>query len=724
MAKSKVDVKKILSQMTVDEKIGQMIQLNANLFAKSKAEITGPAAKLGIDTAMLPYVGSVLNFSSVDEMHDIQDRHLAGDRNKIPMIFMMDVIHGYRTIYPIPLAMGCSFDTELVKDCSRMAAKEASAGGIQLTFTPMVDYVRDARWGRVMETCGEDAYLNGVMGAAQVEGFQGDDMSDPDNIATCVKHFAAYGGAEAGRDYNTVELSEHILREFYLPAYKACLEAGAPMIMPSFNNLNGVPSIGNRWLMKEILRKEWGFDGIVISDYAAVAELCRHGVAEDLKDAAEKSFDCECDIEMCSAAYANHLRQLIEEGVFTEEQLDRSVLRILELKRDLGLFEDPYHGATTEKQEAVCLTAEHRAIALRAAEESAVLMKNNGVLPFSDKVKTVALIGPFADNNQIKGFWACNGRDDECVTVKDGIRSLLPHAEVLVEQGCSAEWKELSRDGFDAAVELAKKADAVVLCVGEPQNYSGEGNCRTDITLPGVQSELVKLVTAANPNTAVLLFTGRPLVLSNINDCCPAILNMWFPGSEGGSAAANLLFGKANPCGKLTMSFPKAVGQCPIYYNRTSTGRPKLVPEDQYKSYCSNYIDCGNLPLYFFGEGLSYTEFAYEKMTLDKTEMTDSDTITVTVTVRNAGDRAGKETVQLYLHDLVSSTVRPVQELIGFEKIELAAGESKDVTFAVTEPMLRLWNAENKFVSEAGEFTLSVGYADHMVFTEKFRLKK
>ncbi len=722
MSNSKVDLQKLLDSMTIDEKIGQMIQLNAQFFTRTTAELTGPASQLGMDPAALPTIGSVLNFKGADQMRLIQDKHLAEDRNKIPMMFMMDVIHGFRTIYPIPLGLACSFDTELVKECSRMAAKEASAGGVQVTFTPMVDYVRDARWGRVMETGGEDPYLNGLMGAAQVEAFHGDDMADKDSLATCVKHFAAYGGAEAGRDYNTVELSEHLLREFYLPAYKACIDAGVSMLMPSFNNLNGVPSTANKWLMKKILREEWGFDGVVISDYAAINELRKHGVAADKKEAAALAFDATCDIEMMSATYHMHLKELIEEGKFSEDQLDAAVMRILKLKERLGLFEDPYHGASAEREEEVHLTPEHRAIAKKAAEQSAVLLKNEGVLPFSKDVKTVALIGPFADNKAIKGFWACHGSDEECVTVKEGVAALLPNAEILVAKGCSNLHTELSTEGIEEAVALAKKADAVVLCVGEPQDYAGEGNCRTDLTLPGAQADLVNAVATANPNTAMLLFNGRPLVLTNVNDSVPAILDMWFPGTEGGSAAANLLFGEANPCGKLTMSFPAATGQCPIYYNRTNTGRPKTKPDNERQTYASTYLDCGNMPLYFFGQGLSYTDFVYESMTLDKNEMTSDGKITVSVTLRNAGDRAGKETVQLYLRDLVSSTVRPVQELIAFEKVELTAGETKTLTFEITEPMLRLWNTENEFVSEPGEFTVSVGYADHMQFSEKFRL--
>ncbi len=722
MTKSTVDLKALLEKMTLEQKIGQLIQLNASFFTKSESEITGPVAWFGVGDGKLCTIGSTLNFQGADEMKTIQDKHLSEDPNKIPMVFMMDVIHGFRTIYPIPLALGCSFDPELVADCSRMAAKEASAGGVQVTFTPMVDYVRDARWGRVMESCGEDPYLNSVMGATQVKAFQGDDMADPDHVATCVKHFAAYGGAEAGRDYNTVELSEHILREFYFPAYKACLDAGSPMIMPSFNNLNGVPSVANKWLMNKILRKEWGFDGIVISDYAAVNELCRHGVAEDLKQGARLAMECECDIEMMSPGYSRYLQELVEEGVVSEEQIDRAVMRVLELKRDLGLFEDPYHGASAEKEMALAVCPEHRAIARRAAEQSAVLLKNDGVLPLSADIKTVAIIGPFADNHEIKGFWSCNGRDEDCVTVREGVQALLPNAEILVARGCSEIWSDCSTDGFAEAIDMAGRADAVILCVGENQKYSGEGNCRTDLCLPGVQSELVRQVCAANANTAVVLFNGRPLVLSDINDACPAILEMWFPGSEGGTAVAELLFGKVNPSGKLSMSFPKAVGQCPIYYNRTMTGRPKSKPENEHQPYSSNYIDCGNLPLYFFGEGLSYTKFEYESMTLDRKEMTADETVTVTVTLRNAGERAGKETVQLYLRDMVSSTVRPIQELVAFEKIELAAGETRTVTFKVTEPMLRLWNPDNEFVSEKGTFRLSVGYADHMTFTEELRL--
>ena len=717
------DLQKLLRQMTLEEKIGQLGQYNAYIFTSSNAGITGPAVEAGLDPDGLNRVGSVLNFFSTEEMITIQQQHLKADRNKIPMIFMMDVIHGFRTIFPIPLGLGCSFDTELVSQCTRMASKEAAASGVQVTFTPMVDYVRDARWGRVMETCGEEPMLNGRMGAAQVKAFHGQSLADPDSLATCVKHYAGYGGAEAGRDYNTVEVSEHVLREYYLPAYKACIDAGVDMVMPSFNSLNGVPSTANRHLMQDILRGEWGFNGVVISDYNAIGELLVHGVAADSKDAAKLAFECSCDIEMCSSAYYHHLKQLVEEGIIPEAKLDEAVMRVLKLKEQLGLFENPYRGADPEKAAAVCLTEENRELVRRMAEASAVLLKNEGVLPFSTDVKRIVLIGPMADEHKIIGFWSCNGRNEESVTVKEGIQKLLPDAEVSVVRGCENLWDDRDQSGFAAAVAAAKEADAVILCLGEPQDYSGEGNSRADIRLPGQQEALAKAVRAVNSKVAALTFSGRPLELTALDETVPAILHMWFPGTEGGSAAANLLFGKANPCGKLSMSFPKSVGQCPIYYNHPLTGRPKNTPELVHAGYSSDYIGCGNLPLYSFGHGLSYTRFVYEGLTLDRTSMTRDETITATVTVRNAGDAAGCEVVQLYIRDLVGTTVRPVQQLIDFRKISLAPGETAQVSFSITEEQLRIWDRDDRHVSEPGDFEISTGHADHLLHTHRFTLK-
>ncbi|MBQ2900254.1 MAG: beta-glucosidase BglX [Agathobacter sp.] len=718
------DFRKLLSQMTIEEKIGQLTQYNANLFIQSDADITGPMADLGLTKNDLKNVGSVLNFKNAKEVYEIQKKHLEKAPHQIPMVFMMDVIHGYRTIFPIPLALGCSFDMDLVEELSRMAAKEAAAGGIQVTFTPMVDYVRDARWGRVMETCGEDVLLNSRMGAAQVKAFQNGDIKQPDSVATCVKHFAAYGGAEAGRDYNTVEISEHALREYYLPAYKACIDAGVDMLMPSFNTLNGVPSIANEWLMQDVLRKEWGFDGVVISDYNAVGELLQHGVAENLKDAAKLAFKNGCHIEMCSSGYIQHLKELIEESIFTQAQLDEAVLKVLQFKDKLGLFEDPYHGMIPENEEATCLTVEHRALARKGAAECAVLLKNDGILPLSKEVKKVALIGPLADEHEIIGFWACRGRNEESITVAEGICKMIPDAEIMVVKGCGNRFDDCDTSGFAEAVEAAKQADVVILCLGEPQKYAGEGNSRTDICLPGVQTELALAVAKANENTVAVTFSGRPLAIPKLDAAIPAILHMWMPGTEGGNAVADLLFGDVNPSGKLSMSFPKAVGQCPIYYNHMNTGRPKSpAKESRHVGYCSNYIDCGNLPLYSFGHGLSYSEFVYEDLCLSSDEFQAGEKITVSISVRNNSDRDGKETVMLYMRDMVASNARPVQQLIDFKKIEIKAGEIQIVTFEVDETMLRFWNNRNEWVSESGLFQISTGYADHLILTKNLYLK-
>lgn len=712
----------ILSQMSLHDKIGQLAQYNANLFLDTAAVITGPDAKLDLSTEDIARVGSVLNFSSVEEVKQIQDEHLKNDPNKIPMVFMMDVIHGFRTIYPIPLGMGCSFNPEIVEECSRIAAKEASASGVQVTFAPMVDYVRDPRWGRVMESCGEEPLLTSTLAQAQIKGFQGDDMADPEHLATCVKHYAGYGGAEAGRDYNLVEVSQRELREYYLPAYKACIDAGVPMVMPSFNSLNGVPSIANPMLMRDILKNEWGFEGVVISDYDAIGELLPHGIAADKKEAARLAFENGCDIEMCSSTYFHHLQELIREGIFTEAQVDESVRRVLRFKEKLGLFEDPYHGADAEKAERLFLCDEHREVARRAAGESAVLLKNNGVLPLPEKISSIALIGPFADEHAINGFWSCNGRDEETITMAQGITALIGEDKVSYAKGCGALWNDIDCSGIPGAVRLAKNADAVVLCLGEPQNYSGEGNSRTDLRLPGMQMELARQVIAANPNTAVVLFNGRPLELTELDAIAPAILTMWFPGTEGGNAAAELLFGRRNPCGKIAMTFPRSIGQCPIYYSHPNTGRPCWVDTPSHQGYASDYIDCATLPLYSFGHGLSYSNFVYNSMTLSSHELTENGRIWVNISLRNESDKVGKEVVQLYMRDMVGSVVRPVQQLIAFRKVELAPGEEKTVTFEVTEPMLRFWNIQNCHISEKGNFTLMVGHADHFLLKDQFRL--
>ena len=720
---TKEALKALLDGMTLEEKAGQLTQCNAGQFIRVDAEITGPEGQPLPADALNRVMGSVLTFENAKQARQLQDMHLAADRNRIPLLLMVDVIHGMKTTYPIPLAMGCSFDDDLLAECAGMARREAAAAGVHVTFNPMVDTARDARWGRILETSSEEPLINGRMGAALVRATQGDDLSDPDNIACCVKHYAAYGAGEAGRDYNAVEISERALRESYLPAYKACVDAGARLVMPSFNALNGIPSVANKWLMNTVLRDEWGFDGVVISDYDAVGELVTHGVAADMKEAACLAMEASCDIDMVKGVYYQHLADLVREGRIPEKALDDAVIRVLELKNDLGLFENPYHGADEEAEKRLNLCPAHREIARRAEEESAVLLKNEGILPLKQNIRNLALIGPFAEEKRLNGFWSRPGAEAYTVTLPEGIRDRMPDLELVIARGCGAELGDTDTDGIAAAAKAARSAEAVVLCLGEPENDSGEGRSRTEVTLPGPQLALAEAVIRANPNTAVVLFNGRPLVLTELEKIAPAILEMWYPGTEAGHALARLLWGDANPCGKLSAGLPRTTGQYPMPYNRTNTGRPKPQPDTGVFPFSSSYLDSPNLPLYSFGYGLSYTSFSYEKLTLDKQSITKNGSLTVTVTVRNTGDRPGKEAVQLYMRDLVASVVRPVQQLIDYKKISLEPGEKKDVVFTVTEKQLRFWDFNCKEISEPGDFELSVGCADHLLLTHRFTLK-
>ena len=715
-------LKSLLDSMTLEEKVGQLAQFNASQFIDTRAEITGPQGELYPVEALNRVMGSVLTFENAAQAIQLQDRHLAADPKKIPLLLMLDVIHGLKTTYPIPLAMGCSFDDELVFECADMARKESAACGVHVTFNPMVDTARDPRWGRILETSSEEPLLNSRMGAALVKATQGDDLSSPENVACCVKHYAAYGAGEAGRDYNTVEVSERMLRETYLPAYQACVNAGVSSIMPSFNALNGIPSVANPWLMNQVLRKEWGFDGLVISDYNAVAELIPHGLAATRKDAAALAMAAGCDIDMVSGSYYVCLADLVREGRVSQEQLDTATMRVLRLKNDLGLFENPYHGADEALEKRLYLCPEHRKIARRAAEESAVLLKNEDILPLRNDLKRVALIGPFAEETHLNGFWSRPGAEQDTVTLPEGIRALHPDLSLTIWKGCGAEIGDTDESGIARAAEIARQAEAVILCLGEPENDSGEGRSRTDLTLPGPQLLLAQQVIKANPRTVVLLFNGRPLALTGLSEIAPALLEMWYPGTEAGNAVARLLWGEANPCGRLSTTFPRSVGQCPLPYNRTNTGRPKPLPDSGVFPFTSSYLDGPNLPLYSFGYGLSYTSFAYERLTLDRQTMTKDQSLHVTVTVRNTGDRPGREVVQLYMRDLIASVVRPVQQLIDYQKVSLQPGEAKDVVFTVREEQLRFWNFDCQFVSEPGDFELSTGYADHLLLTQRFTL--
>lgn len=700
----------LLKNMSLEEKLQQLTQLSGVFFdTKDKTAATGPKNEVGVTDEDLAGVGSVLNFRGADQAYRVQETHLKADRNKIPMLFMMDVVHGCRTIYPINLGMGATFDPELMKECSAMAAREARAMGVHVTFAPMVDLVRDARWGRVMETTGEDAYLNGLFAAAQVQGFQSE------GIAACVKHFAGYGAPEAGRDYNAVDMSELTLREKYLVAYKAAVDAGVKMVMTSFNSLNGVPAAANKKLVKGILREEWGFNGVVISDYNAFREMMNHGVAKNEKDCAYKAMQATNDVEMMSATYLHCMKELIAEGKISVSQVDEAVLRVLRLKEDLGLFEDPFLFAAKTKEEAEArqksefLTAENRKLVRIAAEKSAVLLKNDGVLPFDKKTKKIAVVGPFGNTGDIIGFWHCYGNGNDTVKITDGIKNLLPEAEIAFAQGVSGELNAAANaEEIQKAAQIAKQAEAVFLTLGEPENDSGEGNSKQNLELPEAQYKLLETVLAANKNTAVLLFSGRPLAIKKLSELAPAILLMWQPGSEAGNAIANLAFGEVSPEGKLPMSFPAHTGQCPIHYDHFNTGRPR--GNDLVRSpYSSAYIDGQNSPLYPFGYGLSYGAFEYGKVSLSKTQLRRGEKIEASVTVKNVGKREAAETVQLYLRDRVASVVRPVKELKAFKKVRLAAGGEQRVTFEIGEDMLKFYNAELEYAAENGDFTAYIG---------------
>ena len=712
----------ILSKMTLDEKIYHLVQMTTMTYLKSDGTdiVTGPNSTMKLDKDYIYDVGTLLNLVGAQTMIDAQTNFLKNSKKKIPPVFMQDVIHGHRTLYPINLGIAASFDRSLAHDVAKMAAYEASLDGVSVTFAPMVDLVRDPRWGRVMESSGEDPYLNSEMASATVKGYQGD--MGPHNIAACVKHFAAYGGAEAGRDYNTVDMSERTLRQYYLPAYKAAVDAGVKMLMTAFNIVDGVPCSGNKFLVKDILRDEWGFEGVVISDYSAYEEMIDHGNCKDRKECAYLSMEATNDIEMMSPCYAHHLKELVSEGKITVEQIDNAVLRVLKLKEELGVFENPYRSVNVEEAKRVQVGPEHRAIARYAAEQSAVLLKNDGILPLSKDLKKVAVIGPNADTGAIHGSWCCGGKIDETITVLEGVKNIIGD-RAFYSKGCNIEYDSTDESMIDEAVRVASECDAVILCLGEHQDYSGEGNCRTSIDIPAVQYKLLDKILEVNKNTVVALFTGRPLAIWELDKKAPAILNMWMPGTEGGNACANLIFGNANPSGKITMTFPRVLGQVPIYYNAYKTGRPKLEQDDFNRvRFTSSYLDMPNSPLYPFGYGLSYTEFEYSDLKLSANKMKRGETIVASVKVTNKGKYKGKESVQLYIRDLFGSVVRPVKELKGFEKIELDVGESRVVEFEINEEMLKFWTKSMNFEAENGEFDVFIGKDSSCHAFDRFEL--
>ncbi|MEL3974321.1 glycoside hydrolase family 3 N-terminal domain-containing protein [Rossellomorea oryzaecorticis] len=713
----------LVNEMTLDEKIAQLTQLATPFFkgASDGGQITGPMADMGITDEMIENAGSVLGASGAKEVKNIQRKHLEDNRLGIPLLVMSDIVHGYKTIFPVPLGIGCSWDLELAEKSAEIAAKEASASGVHVTFAPMVDLVRDPRWGRVMESTGEDPYLNSEYARAFVRGFQGNDLTtEKDRVAACVKHFAAYGAAEGGRDYNTVDMSERELRENYLPAYQAALDEGCEMVMTAFNTVFGIPATGNKKLMRSILREEMGFDGILISDWGAVKEMIPHGVAEDEKEAALKALTAGVDIEMMTSTYVKYLKALVEEGQLDESLIDEAVQRILTLKEKLGLFENPYRGADEELENEIVMSAAHREASRELAAKSAVLLKNEGVLPLK-KDQKVALIGPFAENGDILGPWSWLGSKEDAVTVKEGFLQKIDPSQLAVAKGSDIE--TITEEQIKEALEAANDADVIVLALGEDSDMSGEAGCRADIKLLGAQLELIQRMKELGKPMVSVLFNGRPLDLHGVWDQTDAVLEAWYPGTEGGAAIADLLFGDRNPSGRLTMSFPYSAGQIPVYYNHFNTGRPKGAPDAQ-ERYVSQYLDIPNSPLFPFGFGLSYTEFTYGGMKLSREKMTCEDSLEISVTVTNSGSVSGEEVVQLYVRDVSGEVVRPLKELKDFEKIKLEPGESKEVSFIIREEQLRYHHSDLTFTSDPGTFIAYIGGNSRDAMEKSFTLLK
>ncbi|PLR77045.1 beta-glucosidase [Bacillus sp. V3-13] len=698
----------LIQQMTLDEKISQLIQLATPFYqgSNNKGQITGPIAELGITEEIVHNSGSVLGASGANEVINIQKTHLENNRLGIPLLFMADIVHGFKTIFPVPLAIGCSWDLRLAEKSAEIAAHEAAVSGVHVTFAPMVDLVRDPRWGRVMESTGEDPYLNSQFAKAFVRGFQGSDLATDNNrVAACVKHFAAYGAPEGGRDYNTVNMSERQLRESYLPAYKAALDEGVEMVMTAFNTVDGIPASGNKWLMRDLLRDEWKFDGVLISDWGAVKELIPHGVATDEAEAAYKAIQAGVDIEMMTACYVKHLRKLVENGDVNESIIDEAVLRILRLKAKLGLFENPYRAADESLEKEIVMSEQHRQASRELAAKSCVLLKNDGVLPLQ-KDRKIAIIGPFAQSGDILGPWSWLGSKEQAVQLYDGIKEKVRSSFLLTAKGCGIETG--NEEQLNEAIDTASKADIIVLALGEDSEMSGEAGSRADIRLPQVQLELVTKLKELQKPTVAVLFNGRPLDLHGVIDEVDAVLEAWYPGTEGGAAIADLLFGDVNPSGKLTMSFPYSVGQVPVYYNHFNTGRPKDAPDAQ-ERYVSQYLDIPNEPLLPFGFGLSYTTFSYGEAKLSGDSMNLEQPLSITVEVTNTGKMAGEEIVQLYIQDLAGEVVRPLKELKAFDKVMLQPGETKKVSFTITEEQLRYYHSDLQFKSDPGAFIAYVG---------------
>lgn len=692
----------LLVKMTIEEKVGQMVQFNGN------GDATGPikARSRDIEDIKNGWVGSMLNVTGAENTRAMQKLVMENSRMKIPLLFGLDVIHGYKTIFPVPLGEAASWDLEAIEKSARIAAIEASAAGQHWTFAPMVDIARDPRWGRIMEGAGEDPYYGSHVAIARVKGFQGKNLSDNNTIVACAKHFAAYGAAEGGRDYNTVDMSARVLNEVYLPPFKAAVDAGVGTFMNSFNEIDGIPATGNPYLVKYTLKEKWGFRGFVVSDWNSIGEMLVHGAAKDSAEMTTMAIEAQNDMDMETSAYRNHLVRLVKEGKVKESQIDDAVRRILRIKFKLGLFDDPYKYCDAQREKEMLLNPEHLKAAREIACKSIVLLKNEGqLLPLSKNLKSIAVIGPLADSKKdMIGNWCALGDPKDAVTVLEGIKNAVsPNTQVLYARGCNIS--DDSTHLFSQAIAVAAKSDVVVMAVGESAQMSGEAYSRASIDIPGVQEALIKAVAKTGKPVVVLLMNGRPLTINWVAAHIPAILDTWLLGTQAGNAISDVLFGDYNPSGKLPVSFPYAVGQIPVYYNHKNTGRPRL---DDSK-FVSRYIDIPNEPLYPFGYGLSYTTFTYSDVTLSRKEISMNDSLVVSVEVKNTGKYDGEEVVQLYVRDLVGSVTRPVKELKGFKKVMIKAGEAKQIQFTLKPSDLAFYTRDMTFKAEPGDFRVFVG---------------
>ena len=718
----------LFHQMTLEEKIGQLVQLDGGCFG-TDAMAVGPREKLGVTEETVRNCGSVLNVLGAEKVHEIQDHFLAENRLKIPLLFMADVIYGYQTVFPIPLGLGSTWNPNLIREDYKLIAEEACSDGDMVTFSPPADLIRDARWGRCLEMPGEDPVLISHFSKAMVEGFQ-NTWEKGKSVASCLKHFAGYGAPEAGREYNTVDMSKRRFLLNFLPGYKSAVAAGCELVMTSFNTVDEIPATANKWLMDDILRKEWGFNGVIITDYAAISELKAHGVAADDAEAAKLAINATVDIDMKTSCYANNLADLVARHEIDEAQIDAACYRILTLKNKLGLFEDPYYGCSVEKRDSVIRSPEKISAARKTANRSMVLLKNDDILPLKRNKQKIALIGPYADSLDIVGMWAVHADHKHSITIKQAMENVLDNEYFTFTKGCDFldDYSSLGEFGFipaiangkltpeqaviehENALTLAKEADVVVLAMGEHMLQSGESGSRTDITLPEPQKQLLHEIKALDKKIVLVLFNGRPLALTDIIEDCDAVLEAWFPGTAGGLSICDCLFGDYNPSGRLTVSFPYHVGQEPLYYSQFATGRPANGSTHSGR-FVSRYLDCPNEALFPFGYGLSYHKAEYSNLTLSQTKISKSadDSIQVSITVTNTSGTSGTETVQLYLRDLVGSVVRPILELKDFKQIYLGAHETKKITFTITEEMLRFYTKDYTYQSEPGNFKVFVG---------------